>query len=221
MVTQHAVLRIAKPAHIIVAAIVAAEFLLFPFGEWMLWRVLLPTGVLIAAYYLFLAQSCLAAAVATMLSVTAVLFIMFSWWESSWYHRRLPGEINVDGIVTMANEGVLREGCGAVVFRLTGAMTSILEQQGIDALRQERAKYGDSERRFGEWKATPLDKEIQHGTTLDARSWSGLSCGGLSGEWIARIGAAGAASGSFYAITHEAIVLVAPRERIVVFVHFG
>lgn len=141
---------------------------------------------------------------------------LFQW---QWYLGALPVQIEVDGVVSIADSGGIREGCGAAVFALSRGTLDRLQDEGIAALadaRQGRERTG-AYTAFGAWRETPsTGREGEADLHL-----SGMDCGGLDEALQQRVFGALAQPGSYYASASESSLIVIPSLQIVVFSFFG
>lgn len=141
---------------------------------------------------------------------------LFQW---QWYLGALPVQIEVDGVVSIADSGGIREGCGAAVFALSRGTLDRLQDQGVAALadaRQGRERTG-AYNAFGAWRETPSTGQEKD---VDLRL-SGMDCGGLDEALQQRIFAAVAQPGSYFTTASESSLIVIPSLQIVVLSFLG
>jgi len=154
--------------------------------------------------------------IAGLVLVVGMAYKLFQW---QWYLGALPVQIEVDGVVSIADSGGIREGCGAAVFALSRGTLDRLQDHGIAALadaHQGRERNG-AYNAFGAWRETPSTGQEKD---VDLRL-SGMDCGGLDEALQQRIFAAVAQPGSYYATAAESGLIVIPSLQIVVFSFFG
>ena len=151
--------------------------------------------------------------------LVAVLCMAYQFAQFRWYLGALPAQIEVDGVVAIADSGGIREGCGAAVFALSRGMLDRLQDRGISALtdaRQGRARSGTHDA-FGAWheagSAGPADPSDPH--------LSGMDCGGLDEALQQRIIAAVARPGAYVATAQESSLIVILSLQIVVLSFIG
>lgn len=159
--------------------------------------------------------------VAISLAVAAVIAVL-GWrgvqaWQSRWYASLLPPSVEVQQALYIGSSGGFREGCGVAVYALRDAAqgeTRAHELQGPAGAAKSSLHYGN-------WQPTPC-VETDAESLRDA--WlMGMApgCAELPADMQARISAALATPGAFYATAHESGVLVIPSLGWVVFAHFG
>lgn len=62
--------------------------------------------------------------------------------ERSYAIDALPAPLEVDGLVLVGGESGFREGCGVAVLRMSPALRSRLQREGLAALQQARQARG-------------------------------------------------------------------------------
>ncbi|MEK8030966.1 hypothetical protein AACH06_09085 [Ideonella sp. DXS29W] len=151
--------------------------------------------------------------------LVAVLCMAYQFAQFRWYLGALPAQIEVDGVVAIADSGGIREGCGAAVFALSRGMLDRLQDRGMAALmdaRQGRARSG-THGAFGAWQeAAPAGR----GGAMDLHL-SGMDCGGLDEALQQRIITAVAQPGAYVATAQESSLIVIPSLQIVVLSFIG
>lgn len=159
--------------------------------------------------------------VAISLAVVAVIAVL-GWqgvheWQSRWYASLLPPSVDVQQALYIGSSGGVREGCGVAVYALRDAAQGEIRAHGL----QGPAGSATSSLHYGNWQPTPY-VETDAESLRDA--WlMGMApgCVELPADMQARINAALATPGAFYATAHESGVLVIPSLGWVVFAYFG
>lgn len=144
-----------------------------------------------------------------------LLYLGYKLAERSYAIDALPAPLEVDGLVLIADESGLREGCGVAVLRMSPALRARLQREGLAALQEARQARGYADYyRYEPWQALPAPGE---GDMLSP-IFLGLQCADADDELSARIGRA---SQGYYTTKHEGALLVLPREGLIVFGYFG
>lgn len=154
--------------------------------------------------------------------LAAAGYFAFSSWESRWYLGMIPEDIETGDVVTIGGQSGFREGCGAAVFNLSPRAIEKIKADGIATLtnaRQARS-HTDSYHSYSNWKQTP-HIVTGDGLTLADRWLNGLGCAELPMRQSRDIQQALDSSGSFYATTSEAGLIVIPELGIVIFSYEG
>lgn len=149
-------------------------------------------------------------------------YLAFLRWECQWYMGLIPASIEISEAVTIGGESGFREGCGVAVFKLSSSAQKQIQTEGLAVLaaaRQARS-HSDSSKAYSQWKETPYIN-TGDGLTLVDRWQLGMGCARLSNELNQSIVKAMNTSGSFFATTHEAGLVVIPSLGLVVFSHYG
>ena len=161
-------------------------------------------------------------------------------WETlqySWYQSLLPAGIEAPLVEykRFRNYGFGPGGdeAGLIVYRMSERSARLLERDGIDhLLRAAEAEPGRSRRTYWEWRATPvvLDRRwTSHGEHSCGREpsigsvvdYADFRCG-LRPSVVDRIDRIVFASGAYYASGRgSSMIIVAPRERLVVLAYNG
>lgn len=144
-------------------------------------------------------------------------------WEADWYQGLIPAAIETDGIVVISDQGGFREGCGAVVFKLSAAALVKLDASGLGALasaHEARSHPREDYFRFGDWQQTPY-VESGDGLTLADRWLVGLNCADLDPALGKQIHEAINTKGSFYATSRESGLVVIPSRGLVLLAYEG
>ncbi len=153
------------------------------------------------------------------LGLVLVVYMAYKLFQWQWYLGALPAQIEVDGVVSIAESGGIREGCGAAVFALSRGTLDRLQDRGMAALtdaRQGRERSG-THSAFGAWHETAsTGREGEADLRL-----SGMDCGGLDEALQQRIFAAVAQPGSYFTSASESSLIVIPSLQIVVFSFIG
>lgn len=158
-----------------------------------------------------------------LMAVVVCLWWAWELYQRSWYTDILPAQVGVDGVLVMHMDAGLMEACGAVVFRLDEQTSQALMQQGKAYLRRAtrpRSVERHPRLTFPVWQPTPYEMTGE-GMGLEDRWMVGLSCAAMPEALSRDIDEALSTPGAYFAHTPEGLVLVAPRQQLVVFANVG
>lgn len=150
-------------------------------------------------------------------SLLLLLYLGYKLAERSYAIDALPAQLDVQGLVLVAGESSVLEGCGVAVLRMSSALRARLQSEGLTALRDARQGRGfldDDYYRYEPWQALPERGEVDELSPI----FLGLQCADADDELRARIGRA---SLGYYTYKREGALLVLPREGLIVFGYFG
>ena len=155
-------------------------------------------------------------------ALAAAGYLAFSSWESRWYLGMIPDDIEIGGVVRIGGQSGFREGCGAAVFNLSPRTIEKIRAGGVAALTnaKQARNHADSYHSYSDWRQTP-HIVTGDGLTLVDRWLNGLGCAGLPMQLSREIQQALDSSGSFYATTSEAGLIVIPKLGIAIFSYEG
>jgi hypothetical protein len=134
----------------------------------------------------------------------------------------LPPSIEVTALVSAREQtGLVREGCGGIIFQLSEPTVAAIEKQGLaffaDAIQARgHSLPSDSYYRYAQWRETPAPA----GWLSDGLPPS-FSCMGNDRAVDAAIIEALKSSGSYFTTKPEATLLVIPKLEIAVFAYDG
>ncbi len=147
--------------------------------------------------------------------------IICAWYlfEDFWYRRYIPENIGLNYHISIKSSAGFREGCGTAVYRMNRETAEAIKEQGIKFFAgagQDKGRPGGYHV-YGKWMQTPRDDWHR------AENWSyELLCGGSIGDSLYdEIVESGRTAGSYYSYKHEAVLMVMPEKRLVVFSHNG
>jgi hypothetical protein len=160
--------------------------------------------------------------VAVFLVVVLVVYTIYSYFESRWYERLIPADLEISDVVLINGESGFREGCGAAIFSLNPETTKRIAFDGLNALKNARQARGhnDAYHSYSIWQKTPY-VETGDGMTLADRWLTGLGCAGIKGELGKQIYKALRREGSFFATTDEGGLIIIPSFGLAVFSYHG
>lgn len=159
---------------------------------------------------------------AVLLVGISTIYFAFVRWQTNWYLGLVPASLQITEIVVMGGDSDVREGCGAVVFRLPQHVIARINSIGLLALaeaREARDHRNEHFFTFGEWKETPY-VITGEGTTLRDRWLLGFECAKLDKKFDG-IQYALSRGGSFYATSSESALIVIPELGLAVLSYFG
>jgi hypothetical protein len=152
-------------------------------------------------------------------SIIITVYVACSVFNYYWYSGFIPAKIEITYAIHIGGvSGIIREGCGAAIFRLSDATTDAISCKGLDffndALYSRKSK--DRYHTYSSWKETPVPSSwTSEGT------WPGLGCSGASRSLLSQILLPASKKGSYYSSKYEAEILVIPSFKLVVFSYFG
>ena len=139
--------------------------------------------------------------------------------EDYWYRKAIPENIGLNYRISITSASGLREGCGTAVYRLDGKTAEAIKEQGVTFFEESVQARGHADRyyTYGEWMETPRDDWTR------PENWSyELLCGGsVDDSLYDEIVESGRTSGSYYSFKDEAVLMVIPDKKLVVFSHNG
>jgi hypothetical protein len=167
---------------------------------------------------LMFAVACVSAAAVLAIAILLIGFRIAETdsYKSSHFTSYLPDKIDVDRLAKHGGQSGLADGCGAAIFDLSGATVSAIERQAggfFSGATQARAHQAI----YSEWRAAPIPADVLE----DYRVWDALACAGFDDRLQRTISSAILTSGSYFATKHQALLLVAPRQKIAIFLYFG
>ena len=153
----------------------------------------------------------------TLLALLLVLYLLFKGFEREHFRQALPARIEPAGVILIDGMIGFREGCGVAVWRLSEATAAGL-QQGLGYLLSARQARGYAEPyyRYGPWRATPLAAA----QGMDG-GWLSLGCADAPAALQEQILRGAQDVHGYYSEKDEAVLLVLPAERLIVFAYNG
>lgn len=148
-------------------------------------------------------------------SLVLGLYLAFKVLERSFMIDALPLGVEPAGVVVISDTGGIRESCGVAVFRLSMATRERLMSAGLSALKTARQARASSTAyyRYREWRPTPAQEPVDGAV--------GIACGELDGALDRQIAAGLRDSGGFFSHKPEALLLVLPKQGLIVFAYEG
>jgi len=146
-----------------------------------------------------------------------VVALIGAWYlfEDYWYRQAIPENIGLSYRISITSDSGLREGCGTAVYKLAGKTAESIKEQGLKFFEESGQARGHSDRyyTYGEWMETP------RGDWARSENWSyELVCGGSIGDSLYDdIVESGRTGGSYYSFMDEAVLMVIPDKKLVVF----
>ena len=109
------------------------------------------------------------------------------------------------------------KGCGTAIYKLSEKTYQNIKEHGLEFLNSDLQPRNNSTSRYAQWKETPR-KDWKRG-----EDWGfELLCGGkLPDNLYKEIVKSGKKAGSFYTKKHEAVLMIIPEKRLVIFSHNG
>jgi hypothetical protein len=150
-----------------------------------------------------------------------ILFVLFLFlftsckvYEEIWYRNAIPAPIKLGRSINFSASVGIREACGVAIFKLSNASAKKIMKEGLTFFKDAKHGRGYSESNYyytyDRWRETPVSE------------WNGgMMCASLSKPLTTRIYNAGNNSGSYYTTKPEALLLVSPREKLVMLEYFG
>ncbi|MCC5652151.1 hypothetical protein LC609_20470 [Nostoc sp. XA013] len=152
-------------------------------------------------------------------SIIITVYVACSVFKYYWYSGFIPAKIEITYAIHIGGvSGIIREGCGAAIFRLSDATADAISRKGLDFFNDALYSRKSKERRYtySSWKETPVPNSwTSEGT------WPGLGCSGASRSLLSQILLAASKKGSYYSSKDEAWIVVIPSFKLVVFSYFG
>ena len=169
-------------------------------------------------------------------SIIITVYVACSVFKYYWYSGFIPAKIEITYAIHIGGvSGIIREGCGAAIFRLSDATADGISRKGLDffndALYSRKSKdkgldffndalYSrnskDRYHTYSSWKETPVPS-----SWTSEGAWPGLGCSGASRSLLSQILLPASKKGSYYSSKHEAWIVVIPSFKLVVFSYFG
>ena len=153
----------------------------------------------------------------TLLALQLLLYLLFKGFEREHFRQALPAQIEPAGLILIDGMSDFREGCGVAVWRLSEATAASVQQHGFGYLQsaQQARGYAESYYRYGPWQATPLaDSQSMDG-------WLPLGCADAPEALQEQILRGAQGMEGYYSEKREGVLLVLPRERLIVFAYNG
>jgi hypothetical protein len=144
-------------------------------------------------------------------------FVICEAYQYYWYSKAIPEKIGISYPVSIYSEGVLREGCGTIVFKLSSTTMKMIEKDGLGFFlnaTHARGFPGNSYYHYSEWKQTPVPP-----SWTSEGSW--MLCSGLSNIEHSKIVAAAKSQGAYYTTKDEGELVLIPSLGYIVFSFFG
>ncbi|MBD2242229.1 hypothetical protein [Nostoc sp. FACHB-888] len=152
-------------------------------------------------------------------SIIITVYVVCSVFNYYWYSGFIPAKIEITYAIHIGGvSGIIREGCGAAIFRLSDATADAISRKGLDFFNDALYSRKSKERRYtySSWKETPVPNSwTSEGT------WPGLGCSGASRSLLSQILLPASKKGSYYSSKDEAWIVVIPSFKLVVFSYFG
>ncbi len=152
-------------------------------------------------------------------SIIITVYVACSVFKYYWYSGSIPAKIGITYAIHIGGvSGIIREGCGAAIFRLSDATADAISRKGLDffndAIYSRKSK--DRYYTYSSWKETPVPNSwTSEGT------WPGLGCSGASRSLLSQILPAASKKGSYYSSKDEGWIVVIPSFKLVVYSYFG
>jgi hypothetical protein len=155
-------------------------------------------------------------------TLVVIAYIAYRVWEQRWYLSLIPADIQTAGALHIGSRTGFIEGCGLAVFRLAPETQEAILREGVQFLEHARQARGhvDAYHSYDAWNATPIAGGLTERSEF-AILMMGMSCASLDESLIQQIEIAVNGLGSYYARKPEGGLLVAPKERLVVFAFWG
>lgn len=162
--------------------------------------------------------------------VIGYLVVLSSW---SWEKRSIPSRIATSKVlISQQKAGGFTDGCVFAALSLTPESVRAIESQGLKYfVDMPQPPGGQSTNPYGDWQATPAPARLpveMLGSHVDLSYARSIVTDGCNNDDQGEIhGVVGkdplGDPGNFYAITKnkEGIIVVAPRQNIVIFAYFG
>lgn len=153
--------------------------------------------------------------------LTSLYFIVFSF-EYYWYRGYIPTNIEITWPVELSSGVGFTEGCGAAIYELSADTQLTIEQKGITffdkSLIPIKFVYASNHTIephpfYSPWKETPID--------FNHKGLLGLQCADLEQVAARTLNQNLSIKGSFYTTSSEAVLIVIPQIRWVIFSYFG
>lgn len=150
-----------------------------------------------------------------------VVSILVAWYlfEDYWYRQVIPENIGLSYRITITSNSGFREGCGTAIYRLSNETAKAIQQKGLEYFTNSKQSrgYSDHYHKYGEWHETPR-KDWKR-----PENWSfELLCGGaINDSLYKKIVESGQTYGSYYSLKPEAVLMVIPNMKLVVFAYNG
>lgn len=160
-----------------------------------------------------------------LLLVIAVLlpYITFKSFQFYLHAQALPSKLEILYPVAAGEVSDLREGCGVVVYRLSGRALDAIHEQGLAFFQSERHGRGYSQpndRRYRYHSYEPWQKSpVPNGWWDPEDYW--FNCADLGRPLMREMEAASRKSGAYYTSTYELRLMVIPTLGYVVFAFNG
>jgi hypothetical protein len=134
-----------------------------------------------------------------------------------WYAGFVPDKIKITKSIAVEGEDGLTEGCGVAAFEIDAGTIARIRIEGLAFFDDARQGHRDDKPTYGPWQATS-SKHI-----TDIEGGGGFLCvrDTLPKSLLRTIEQATEKPGSFYAVRHEAMLLVIPDAQMVVFLYYG
>jgi hypothetical protein len=156
--------------------------------------------------------------------IALVLGGYFSWnyLQQQWYVGQVPAQIGISGVRYMQVQEGPREGCGAVVFKLSPEMQQALQIHGLKALEQATQARDHQGRDFAyaPWQVTPY-VETGEGMTLKDRWLTGLGCAHFPPDLSQLVEQALRTPGAYVSTTAEGGLILIPAQALAVLAFQG
>jgi hypothetical protein len=136
------------------------------------------------------------------------------------YRKSVPAKLLIEELIASYTDPVeFLESCGMAVFRLNQETADRIESEGLGFFADARTlDLEDRVVEYAPWRSTPANFD-------DLEGGGGMLCvrdsPDFPPELVKQIGHAYHEPGAFFTNMHEASLLVLPKQRMVVFMHFG
>ena len=148
--------------------------------------------------------------------LTAVLiFSSFYFYDDYFYRRYIPEEIELGHRISITTESGVFEGCGTAVYLLNEETAREIESEGLVFFENLHSVNRDSgtNSKWESWLATPRE----NWTRLENWQYE-LNCGGeIEANLFNRIVAGSTTKGAYYSLRDGAVLMVLPKQKMVVF----
>ena len=137
--------------------------------------------------------------------------------EDHWYRQFIPQNIGLLNKIKITGESGGLKGCGTAIYKLSKEAYQNIKEHGLEFLNSDLQPRKNSEHLYVKWKETPREDWIREEDFAFE-----LLCGGeLPDELYKEIVKSGKKAGSFYTKKHEAVLMIIPEKRLVIFSHNG
>lgn len=141
----------------------------------------------------------------------------FNLFEDYWYRQPIPTNLGLTHKIEITSQSAGIKGCGTAIYKLSEETYNNIQAKGLSYLNSDLQPRKNSKNHYQEWRETPRPDWTRE------ENWSfELQCGGnLPPDLYSSILESAKSTGSYYTIKHEAVLMVLPEKRLVVFSHNG